>query len=74
MKVSYKQISPAFQKAFIAEKRIDRELDIDWQLKDFMYLHNCRVHTTLDAGGEPCLDYVEFSTPEEATMFMLRWA
>jgi hypothetical protein len=72
--VSHKQIGRAFYKAYMADTRINRTHDVDWQLKDFGYLHNCRVHTVLDAGGDPCLDYMEFNTAEEVTVFLLKWA
>lgn len=72
-RVSYKQIEGAFYKAYRASK-INLTQDVDWQMKDFGELHNCRVHTVLDAGGDTCLDYLEFDTPEEVTAFLLRWA
>ena len=72
-KVSYKQIEPAFRRAYRASK-INLTQDVDWQMKDFGYLYGCRVHTTLDAGGDTCLDYLEFATPEEVTAFLLKWS
>jgi hypothetical protein len=74
MKLSYQQLGKAFRKAYWAERRINRTQDVDWQLKAFGQYYNCQVHATPDAGGDMCIDYLEFATPEEATMFMLRWS
>ena len=48
--------------------------DVDVQIEQFNDLYDCNVITCLDAGGDTCLDYIQFKSPEDATMFMLRWA